>query len=278
MGVKVDLPQRPEWDREVLDDVREWISRFLRTVTDADLDLLALWIVHTHLINEVYTTPRLLIDSPVPGSGKTTALEHIFHLALRPVQMAVVSSPAMLARLLEAEMRTLLIDEADRSLRPDAPGTPDVLAILNSGYKKGATRPVLVPDKESGWKTKEMPTFAPVALAGNNPHLPDDTRSRTIRVLLLPDLNGTVEESDWELIEDDSKKLAGRIAAWADHVRAQVAANRPPMPRESPADSGRSGSRSPGSPRPRAAPGRPGSTPWRWQTSSRSPPTARTGC
>ena len=39
----------------------------------ADLDLLALWTVHTWLVAETYTTPRLLFDSPVPGSGKTTA-------------------------------------------------------------------------------------------------------------------------------------------------------------------------------------------------------------
>jgi hypothetical protein len=47
-----------------------------------------------------------------------------------------------------------------------------------------------------------MSTYAPVAMAGNSPRLPDDTRSRAIRIPLLPDLDGTVEESDWEHIED----------------------------------------------------------------------------
>ena len=39
-------------------------------MTDADLDLLTLFAVHTHMVVESYTTPRLQIDSPVPGSGK----------------------------------------------------------------------------------------------------------------------------------------------------------------------------------------------------------------
>src|SRR5215208_7309071 len=190
-------------ERQVIDgdtllgDICSWLGRFIRTVTDADLDLLTLWAAHTHLVVECYTTPRLQLDSPVPGSGKTTCLEHLQRLCLRPVQMASLSSPALLTRMLNAEQRTILIDEADRSLNPEKEGIADLLAVLNSGYKRGATRPVLVPAKGGQWEVAEMPTFAAVAMAGNNPNLPEDTRSRIIRVLLLPDLDGTAEETEW---------------------------------------------------------------------------------
>lgn len=213
-----------------LDAVREWLGRYVITVQDSDLDLLALWAAHTHVVQETYTTPRLLIDSPVPGSGKTTCLEHLGRLCVNPVQMAAVSSSALLVRLLEEGVRTLLIDEADRTLRPDADGTPDLIAVLNSGYKRGATRPVLVPEKGGGWVSREMSTFAPVVMAGNNPHLPDDTRTRCIRVLLMPDTNGTVEESDWELIEADAMLLGQQLAAWADLHRVEIGNTRPPLP------------------------------------------------
>jgi hypothetical protein len=215
---------------DVLGEVRAWFSRFLATVTPADLDLLTLWTVHTWVVAETYTTPRLLFDSPVPGSGKTTAMEHLQRLCMAPILISTVSSSAMLARILDPDPRTLLIDEADRSLRPDKETTPDVIAILNSGYKRGATRPVLVPVKGGGWDVAEMPTFAPVAMAGNDPNLPDDTRSRVIRVLLMPDVDGTIEESDWELIEDDATALAGRIRSWCDHHRDQIRSTRPTMP------------------------------------------------
>jgi len=80
--------------------------------------------------------------------------------------MASLSSPALLTRMLDAGMRTILIDEADRSLNPDKEGVAELLAVLNSGYKRGDTRPVLVPTKD-GWRVSEMPTYCPVVMAGN---------------------------------------------------------------------------------------------------------------
>jgi hypothetical protein len=144
--------------------------------------------------------------------------------------MASLSSPALLTRLLDAEQRTILIDEADRSLNPDKEGIAELLAVLNSGYKRGATRPVLEQGKGGKWEAKEKPTFAAVVIAGNNPNLPEDTRSRIIRVLLLPDLDGKIEESDWELIEEDAQELHDEIAAWADQVRETVKSERPSLP------------------------------------------------
>jgi len=212
-----------------LDAVRDHLGTYISTMRDSDLDLLALWSAHTHLVMETYTTPRLMIDSPVPGSGKTTVLEHLERLCHHPVQMASLSSPALLTRMLDAGMRTILIDEADRSLSPDLPATAELLAILNSGYKRGGTRPVLVPTKD-GWNVSEMPTYSPVALAGNNPRLPEDTLSRTLRVILLPDLSGQVQESDWELLDADARALGQGLAAWAESVRDAVRTNRPPLP------------------------------------------------
>ena len=215
---------------DLISDVSTWLDRYIVTMTPDDTLVLSLWAMHTYLVHETYTTPRLLIDSPMPGSGKTTCLEHLHRLSHRPVQMATVSSPAMIPRMLDNGPRTLLIDEADRSLRPDKDGVEDLLAVLNSGYKRGGTRPVLVPAQGGGWDAQEMSTFAPVAMAGNNPALPDDTRSRCIRVLLLPDTHGQAEDSDWELIDDEAGELGGRIAAWADDVRDQMGECRDTLP------------------------------------------------
>lgn len=228
--VHMDPPARP--DRTALDEVRTWFGRFIRTVEPADLDLLTLWSAHTHLVMETYTTPRLLVGSPVPGSGKTTCLEHLGKFSVNPVQVASISSPALLPRLLVNDMRTILIDEADRALDPKKEGVTDMLGILNSGYKRGGTRPVLVPAKGGTWDVDEMTTYAPVAMAGNNPDLPEDTKSRCIRVLLLPDFDGTAEESDWELLDEDADALGDRLAAWAETVRDQVRTNRPTLPEE----------------------------------------------
>lgn len=215
---------------ELIHKVRDWFARFVYVVNETDLDIIALWAIHTWLCEETYTTPRLLIDSPVPGSGKTTLLEHLGKLSRKPIQMASVSSPALLVRLTAKEIRTLLLDEADRSLNPKRPGVEELVAILNSGYKVGSTRPVLAPSKDEGWVPVEMPTFAPVAIAGNTPLLPDDTRSRCIVVRLLPALEGAIEPSDWEYLDSDANALAELIETTVEKYREQVRHARPILP------------------------------------------------
>jgi hypothetical protein len=213
-----------------LETVRRWLGTYICVADDLDLDLLALWAAHTHVAFETYTTPRLVLDSPMPGSGKTTVLEHLQRLCLRPIQAASISSPALLTRMLDREMRTILIDEVDRSLDPKKPGVDELIAVLNSGYKRGATRPVLVPARGGEWEVAEMSTYSPVAMAGNAPALPDDTRSRSIRVLLMPDLFGTVESSDWEEIEPIAVEIAENLAEALDRFRDDIRTVRPPLP------------------------------------------------
>jgi len=216
--------------RSSLSSVRRWFSRFVCVTDDADLDLLTLWAAHTFVVTETYSTPRLILDSSMPGAGKTTTLEHLAHLCFEPVLAASLSSPALLARILANSPRTILIDEVDRNLDPKKPGVDELIAVLNSGYKRGATRPVLVPVKGGSWDVEEMPTFGPVAMAGNAPNLPDDTRSRSIRVLLMPDLDGQVEPSDWEDIEVQAGDLHDLLQQAMEGARDSVRATHPALP------------------------------------------------
>lgn len=219
--------------RTVVDDIREHLGTYLSPASPDDLDVLALWAAHTHLARESYTSPRILVTSPMPGSGKTTVLEHLERLVPFAVTMASVSSSALIPRLIaarEAGTTALLIDEAEKALSPNKPGIEDVLGVLNSGYKVGGSRPVLIPSKEDGWVAQSLPTFAPVAMAGNAPDLPEDTMQRTITVTMFPAAEGQVEESDWELIEPDVRSLGERLAEWADAIRDDVRTTRPPVP------------------------------------------------
>ncbi|MGC5628194.1 DUF3631 domain-containing protein [Georgenia sp. Z1344] len=211
----------------LLDEVRAWLARHIVVMQPGDLDVLTLWAAHTHVAPRLYTTPRLQIDSPVPESGKTTVLEHLERLTYRPIQASSLSSPALLARVVGEDPRTVLLDEVDRTLDPKRDGVGEIVAILNSGYKVGGTRPTLVPVKGGSWEAKEFSTFAPVAMAGNQPQLPDDTRTRIVRVLLLPDWRGQAEESDWELKDDEARDLGDRLFRWG--VTANVT-ERPELP------------------------------------------------
>lgn len=200
---------------DLLDEVREWFRRHIVTPDPGDLDVLTVWAAHTHPVADLYSSPRLQIDSAIPGSGKTTVLEHLERLCFKPVMASSISSPALLARLVGKEPRTLLLDEVDRTLNPKKEGVGELIALINSGYKVGGSRPTLMPTKGGGWTPEELSTFAPVAMAGNQPMLPDDTRTRIIRVLLLPDTNGIAEESDWEVKDHPAAMLGARLARWS---------------------------------------------------------------
>ena len=108
--------------REAVEGIRSWLSKYIYFQNERDLDILALWIFASHVAYELYTSPRLLIDSPIAGSGKTTLLEHMSKLCKNPVQISSISSSATLARLTANGIRTLLIDEADRALDPKRQG------------------------------------------------------------------------------------------------------------------------------------------------------------
>lgn len=213
-----------------LDDVLKWLTRFIVTPSEDDLHILTLWAAHTWLIEELPSTPRLQIDSIAPGSGKSTTLEHLGRLTKDAAHMASITSAALLSRMINARPRTLLLDEVDRALDPTADLTKELISILNSGYRKGATRPVLVPVKGGGWEAEEMSTYAPVAMAGNSPRLPDDTRSRLTRIVLMPDVEGRAEETNWEDHEEDAERLRASLSAWAEAVSDEVRDARPKMP------------------------------------------------
>ena len=206
---------------EVLDATAAWFRRFICFTFESDADLITLWTAHTHLAKELRISPRLQLDSITFGSGKTTVLEHLKALCINGV-LTVGTSPAVIPRLVHMRLTTVLFDEIDRTLAPGKEGVPDLIAIINSGHRFGSSRTVLVPVKGGGWEPEEQSTFAPVALSGNSPQLPDDTMSRCLRILLMPDTEGEAEDTDWPMIEAEAKQLATRLAAWADSVREDI--------------------------------------------------------
>jgi hypothetical protein len=61
---------------ELLDRTAAWYGRFVRVTDPDDLNLLGLWTIHTHLVVETYTTPRLQVDSVIFGSGGARSRVH----------------------------------------------------------------------------------------------------------------------------------------------------------------------------------------------------------
>ena len=101
---------------------------------DHAADTVALWAVHTYLLDCFGISPRLAITSPEKGCGKTTALDVVSRLVLRPLPTANASAAAIF-RVVELHRPTLLIDEADTFL----PENEELRGILNSGHRQGGS-------------------------------------------------------------------------------------------------------------------------------------------
>jgi hypothetical protein len=56
---------------ELPDSNEVFAGRYLAFPSRHHLPVLCLWVLYTWVLNAFYVTPRLVLDSPEPGSGKT---------------------------------------------------------------------------------------------------------------------------------------------------------------------------------------------------------------
>ena len=162
---------------EILDDTRAFIARFCAFPDKHCLTAITLWAAHTHIVEHLHTTPRLALLSPEAGSGKTRVLEVLDLLVPEPL-FTLNASPAAVFRTLANGRITLLFDEVDAiwSKGGKDDNHEDLRALLNSGYKVGATIPRCVGPKHD---VIRFEVFCPVALAGLG-DLPDTIMSRSV--------------------------------------------------------------------------------------------------
>jgi len=165
--------QAPNPDINPFDLVHYILQQYV-ALTPHEYVAVALWVIHTHAYDRFMVTPRLAVTSPVRGCGKTILLSIISSLAARVLKTDGIT-PAAIYRLVDAERRTLLVDEADNlglgSIGP-------LRAVLNSGHRKGGSITRFVGDRP-----RQFSTFAPLALAaiGNLP-LPVMHRSIVVQI------------------------------------------------------------------------------------------------
>jgi hypothetical protein len=216
-----------------LDDIEEFLRRFVAYPSEAAVTAHVLWVAHCHLIDAFENTPRLAFLSPEPGSGKSRALEVTEPLVPRPV-ITVNSSPAYVFRKISNDdgLPTLLFDEVDAVFgsRPSE-SSEDLRGLLNSGYRRGATAGRAV-RRGDLVVTEEMPSFCAVAMAGLNA-LPDTlmTRSIVIRMRRRKSTE-TVMPYRRRVYRDEAEKLYTAIANWAVTAVTHVTDSWPVLPDE----------------------------------------------
>jgi hypothetical protein len=230
---KLESPNSgPADGADLLDDVERFAGRFLAFPEPHHIVVLCLWILHTWAVSAFYVTPRLVLDSPEPGSGKTRVLE-VLALLCRAAKLTLSTTTAALYRRIAAageQPPTVLQDEADRVFSSKTPQTEDLVALFNSGYKSGATVDRCEGDAKN-MRVVEFPVFAPVALAGLAGKMPATIMDRAVPLHMrkrAPDEH--VAEFRGRDAETEAAPLREQIEVWAAAHFDALAAARPKMP------------------------------------------------
>jgi hypothetical protein len=211
-----------------LDDVRTFVRRFCVFPDDNALAAVTLWAAHAHMIRHFHTTPRLAILSPEAHSGKTRVLD-VLNLLVPDPMLSLNASPPAIFRTLAQRQITLLFDEVDAvfTKRGKDDNHEDLRALLNAGYKRGATIPRCVGPKH---EVVHFPVFAAVALAGLG-ELPETIMTRSVILRMRRRSRAeSVEPFRTRQHETPGHALRDRLAQWAAKVGPAVGDAWPPLP------------------------------------------------
>ena len=218
----------PDPTHPLLESLLGLIGRYL-VMTPAQRLVVALWIVHTHLVAELEQTPYLTVTSPVRQCGKSRLLELLELLVPRPWP-AVTPSEAVVYRTVHARTPTLLLDEVDAIFALKTADRHEGLrAILNAGHRRGATVPRCIGVSS---KPQDFKVYCAKVLAGIGV-LPDTITDRSIPIRLA---RKTRSEHVERFRRREAKQLCdpvrAELEAWASEYGAEIAAARPPLPDE----------------------------------------------
>jgi hypothetical protein len=214
----------------LLTQIHDFVGRFICYPSPEASIAHVLWIAHAHLMDCWFTTPRLAALSPEPGSGKSRLLEVTALLVPRPI-LSVMSSPAyVLRKIADQENRpTVLYDEIDAIFGPQARGSEDLRAMVNAGYRRGATIGRCY-GENGKILTQDLPTYGAVAFGGLG-DLPATIMSRSIIIRMRKRAQGeTVEGVRPAKHEPEGQLLHDELAAWAAAVVEEASVAEPAMP------------------------------------------------
>jgi hypothetical protein len=215
---------------EVLDEVAAFVARFSVFPSEHCAPTLALWYAHTHAIEQFYVTPRLVLDSAEPGSGKTRVLEVAQYLVRAP-EMTISATPAALFRLVSMGPITILFDEVDVIFTPKNGGNnEDLRGLLNAGYKRSATIARCVGDAKN-IKVERFAVYAPAALAGIAGAMPTTITTRAITIHMRRRRTDEPAAPFRERqVASQAQPLREQLAAWIDSTGTRLGDAQPDMP------------------------------------------------
>jgi hypothetical protein len=210
-----ERPKPPRPLAELLDDVTGILRRYVVFPQPEQAEVIALWAVHTWVIEAFDFTPYLHVFSAERRSGKSRTLDVLALLVKTPWRTAGVSLAALF-RKIDKNKPTLLYDEIDTVFsNSKSDDTKDIQGFLNAGYERGLTFARCV-GQNANLDVQDYESFCPKALSGIGKVLPDTTADRCIPIELVR--QSREEKAERFRKRDAQAELGGlhaELEAWA---------------------------------------------------------------
>jgi putative DNA primase/helicase len=159
---RIAFSEPEPWPRQVdgqylLDEIANVLCRFV-VLPLVEVQAIALWTLHTYVVDATSICPLLIIKSPEKRCGKTLLLELLLNLVFRPLPASNITA-ASLFRAIERYKPTLLLDEADTFLHSN----DELKGIINSGYRRSSS--YVIRTIGDDYEPMVFNTFGPKAIA-----------------------------------------------------------------------------------------------------------------
>jgi hypothetical protein len=224
---KIAFSEPEPWTQPVdgaslLDEIAHVLCRFVILPVD-EIKGIALWILHTYVVDATSICPILIIKSAEKRCGKTLLLELLLNLVFRPLPASNITA-ASLFRAIEKYKPTLLLDEADTFLH----NNDEMKGIINSGYRSSSS--YVIRTVGDDFEPKIFNTFGPKAIAQI------DTPQETImdRGIIIEMRRRKPDEKSERLRSDkifeELKHLRQKAMRWAKDNLASLSDWEPQIP------------------------------------------------
>src|SRR5215218_10379999 len=214
---------------ELLVNLIGFIRRFV-ALSEAQVLLSALWIVHTHALDAAETTSYLNIRSAEKRSGKTRLLEVLSLLVARPWFTGRVTA-AVLVRKVAAQTPTLLLDGSDAAFKGDREYAETLRGVLNAGFRRGGVASLCV-GQGANMTYEDFPVYCPKVIAGIG-KLPDTVADRSIPIELRRRRpSEKVERFRLRKVGPQALPIQRDVRAWAQAHLERLSTAEPDLPDE----------------------------------------------
>jgi hypothetical protein len=173
----------PVSGEKLFNEIKDFLTRYVIFSEPVHPNAIALWVMHTWVIDCADYTPYIYVHSPVMRCGKTRIQEVVEPLVMNPLRTGNISESALFRSIAESKC-TLLWDETDSVFgnRKQAESNEGKRALINGGFQRGthAIRSVRVGDR---FELERFDPFCPKILAGIG-RLPETIIDRSISILI----------------------------------------------------------------------------------------------